>query len=818
MPGTESGANVISGGGLTSVAARLSGLQAATVDASGPYTADVQASSQPLHVIVKDSDTSRTIDATVHDLPAHIALSVDPDHGKVSENGFGQGIASVTADASSAAPFFASAKRLHAVLLGIPTSFNLQFAKTSGGFSASIDHPVNQIDFTADDGSHSVSVPGSDSGATYHDVPGEFAVAGRVFGLRSVSFQSDPLTVGVQSAAGHVFNMAALVQLGGVNTTATGTIDQLPSSVNVALAPSGDTTDVKYTASSPISKLSLDATRSTPFFASAQHLHTDLSGIPAAFDLAFAKTGDAFTASMDHPVNQIDFAADDGTHSVSVPGSDSGLAYHDVPGTFALAGRVFGLQSVSFKPDPLAVDVQTAGGHVFNLDGLVQVGGQNLTASGVIDKLPSDVGVTVTRSGTGTTADYTASSRIDRIELRASGPQFVGRAHFLYGKVLGLPRKLHVEIPGDQTLFKFDAGGDSIDQVEFQALDDPSRQLVEFPQTDGSTSPTADGAVYHDLTNGEYTLAAQLSGLRSASLVDNGELTAALDIDPAKAKVFGLDIKTGSASAPTFYNGYIDRPPPSMKLTTFFGTADTIQYTAGAPINDIVLNTNVAAPVMQFHFHNIPTALDVCLGTGNDNARPCVRPRPSGYPADSGDNRDGDHLAVLNIDDHGSSPDSTPLTINSYICFTPADNGDCSSGAAKKYLVVNNLQLHNMMFDLFAQTCTGLLFCGHIGLDTRGRPLTGAVTYYDSTISQWLDSISAPLVFPSGFSANYRYTSWANQPIGSGGDDNVDDPIGIHFDQFGSVNCPSGTEFGLDIQLLGGAQNHWNIAPEYLCS
>jgi hypothetical protein len=255
-----------------------------------------------------------------------------------------------------------------------------------------------------------------------------------------------------------------------------------------------------------------------------------------------------------------------------------------------------------------------------------------------------------------------------------------------------------------------------------------------------------------------------------------------------------------------------------MKLVTFFGNADTINYSAGAPISDIVLRSNVGVPLMQFHLHNIPTQLDACLGTGNDNSRPCVRPRPNVYPADSGDNRDGNHIAALNLDDHGTSPDSTPLTIDAYICLKPGDNGDCGTGSAKQYLRVDNLRMHNLMFDLFAKTCTGLLFCGHIGLDTRRRSLAGAVTYFDNTISQWLDSITAPVVFPSGFSADYRYTSWANQPIGSGGDDNNAPAIGIHFDQFGSVNCPDGTTFGVDIQLLGGAQNHWNIAPEYLCS
>jgi hypothetical protein len=244
----------------------------------------------------------------------------------------------------------------------------------------------------------------------------------------------------------------------------------------------------------------------------------------------------------------------------------------------------------------------------------------------------------------------------------------------------------------------------------------------------------------------------------------------------------------------------------------------------------------------------VPNSLAVCMGstqpvlpsmnyqgsiggvpqpiTGSGDASGCMRPRPTGtywggvypeYPRDEPTNIDGapggwgemdaNHSIVFDIDDHGTSGD-TPMTINAYICLkalSPGSvyeghipNATCDKSLAPlvpsdpdyrvngpgSYVEIDDLSIHNVMLDTFLEACSGALVCGHLAMDTRGKPFSGQFHYYDQTIQagplQML--LHANMSFPVGFNADYRYTRFRNQGL---------PPAGAYDEEWGHVSCNS---------------------------
>jgi hypothetical protein len=873
---------VITGGGKLSIAARLRGLTYAQVDATGPYHAELKSSTQPLHVRVTDTDAARAFDATVQDLPAHLELTVDPVNGKVVENGFGQGIAAINVDAISATPFFARARHLNAQLSGIPADFVLTFAQAPGAFSATLNHGIGKIVASVDDAMHTVALPGTDSGLAYVDTPSAFAAKVKVFGLSSVAFSSDPTTVSVQTTGGHRFDATAELDVpvdGSPNLklAATATIKDLPSSVSVSLPKNGAFQHVTYSASAPIDQLTVNVSSPTAFFQDAttggavKHIYADLHGIPDNFDLVFAQIGDITTMSMDHPVDQIDFAVDDGVHVVGVPSTlagpvDSGVTFHDVPGELAAAGRIYGLKSIVFQSDPASVDVETAGGHIFDADvrmsQTIDNSGNPLALQAEIDQLPAHVSVAITE-GNGTTIDYDGHGQtIGRIEAQAYGPLFFAQSHYIYGKITDVPTKLQIVAgavtdpntdPPTTSLFSLNTFFQTIGHIELQALQSTNSPKVAFPLTvphfDGSTSEAPDGVVYKDLLNPdlsqkEWTLALQLSGVRGAGfqLAPNPKFE--LDTNPALAQVFGVNVQTqaeavaeipgqdpvplGIPTAITKYSGYVDKLPSDMTLNIKPSEHELIDYSAGTVVDDIFFKQEsldgggvggVTGPQLKVRLRDVPLQMNVCVASGPDavSAGGCARnPRPGSWPVANGqkDDDDGDHTIVMNADDAGTSSGGSPITIDAYICLTPSDDGDCRPGpaddvtnGAKEYVTVDGFKFHNLYFDAFVKTCSGLLVCGHLAMDTRGENLSGFVKAFTSKPGG-IQDVVATLDIPSGLHAENRYTNFSDESFLTGSWDN----------EFGTVTCPHDTHMPIHIDLRGGGTLERDFAGPFFCA
>jgi hypothetical protein len=296
VAGTGSGAHVVLQSPLTSVAVRISGVSAVTVDASKPYTADIQSTSQPMDILVEDHDGGRTIDAQIHNLPAHLAITVDPDAGKVVSNGFGEAISEIKVQATSTSPWFARATRIVGDITGIPSEMTLTYGTASDGtFSVGSDNPIGEINLLASDGSDQ-ALPDSNSGVMYTDVTGgKFAITARVAGLQSISANPSPLGVAERTNAPQVFEIHAHKD----QIVADGTIEKLPSSLCFQQVPaSGSTPDeFVYSANAPIDHIHLAAS-GLPLPGSATALLADILSLPKSIVITMpGGSGPVFTAA-----------------------------------------------------------------------------------------------------------------------------------------------------------------------------------------------------------------------------------------------------------------------------------------------------------------------------------------------------------------------------------------------------------------------------------------------------------------------------------------------------------------------------------------
>ncbi len=652
VPGTEAGVYLKTGGGLQTAAARISGLSSLIADYSKPYRIDVVSTSQPMQVLDDDDDDGVTVTSSIENLPAHLTLTVDPVNGQIDEDGYGQAINQITATAQQTTPFFGQISRIGATLTGIPASFklNYNFNQDAGGqdtFSAGIDNPISEIQLTADDGNHSVTVPGTDSGVNVVDTPSEFASAVTVYGLQSLSFVANPTTfaqnpaldLAVQSAAGHVWNYAAKMQPHGaiLPLTASGVIDQLPAQLTLAVKSdaSANSTDVVYTGSSAIDHIGLDLTApGNPFIGDADHVHLDAYTIPESFDATMVQNPDgSFVASVDHPVREIDFGLDNGSDAQTVPGADSGLAVllkaATVPATsstpkslkintLAAAGRIFGLSKVSYDPNPETIEVDSAGGHTFNYDADVTLDGNEITANGEVDQLPSSLEAEIEPGSDGLSdIVYNASDPIDHVSVDTTDSQpFFGTVTHIKADVYKVPADFVANIDNESD------GGIAVN------MNNPAGE-VDLQMDDGNTSlPAAGTDSWVDFVDagGHFGVAARVFGVTKFSF-DPSPMTVA--VDSAGGHHFdyagSMDAGTEASPNPVTFTGSISTLPSSVsaEVAPLPDGNSAIIYKASSPIDEATVDANSSAPLFDEVTHinaditKIPAAFTMEVGYQN---------------------------------------------------------------------------------------------------------------------------------------------------------------------------------------------------------
>ena len=248
---TAPGANVITSGDYSSVGFRAGGIEALDVHGAAPYTLDATLARQRFGVFIDDRDEARTIDARVNSLPHELHLELDPDAGHVVFDGFGEAIDEITLDADDDDPFFADATEITGAIRGLPTFLDVNFAQDKEtGITVSANEGPREIEVLASDGS-ALALPPGEAGAVYRDTADQYAVFARVFGLKSVAVDPDPLHAVIETNRGGDFSVDARLetvdprfnQLSDVKTI-DGTLTGLPERVEVTYTEGGP--DVRH--------------------------------------------------------------------------------------------------------------------------------------------------------------------------------------------------------------------------------------------------------------------------------------------------------------------------------------------------------------------------------------------------------------------------------------------------------------------------------------------------------------------------------------------------------------------------------------------
>ena len=242
---------MITSGDYSSIGFRAGGIEALDVHGAAPYTLDATLARQKFGVFIDDRDQVRTIDAQINSLPHQLHLELDPDAGHVVFDGFGEAIEEITLDADDDTPFFADATDITGAIRGLPAFLDVRFAQDKEtGITFSANQGPREIEVLASDGS-SLSLPPGEAGAVYRDTAEQYAVFARIFGLKSVAVDPDPLHAIVETNRGGDFSVDARLEkvdprfnvLTDVKTI-DGTLTGLPERIEVTYTEGGP--DVRH--------------------------------------------------------------------------------------------------------------------------------------------------------------------------------------------------------------------------------------------------------------------------------------------------------------------------------------------------------------------------------------------------------------------------------------------------------------------------------------------------------------------------------------------------------------------------------------------
>lgn len=380
---------------------------------------------------------------------------------------------------------------LRARLEGLPDTLDVDLGDGSGS-SLGLDAgtgTLGLLELQLTSGPDTALAPGVD-GLLLTDVTDEFVTFVRLTDLRTVSVSTtDGLAAHLETAGGQPF--AAIVRQEGANGVdeLVASLSALPAVVDVAVADVPGGTSLDWVASSVVDTLTVhvaqagglsadlvvtdlptaldvsltddgidwSASDGVPEVLAEVHDASGLAGrateirarlvdLPAAFTVGLAGGGLAMDAAPD-AIGLVEVLATDGTTEIGVADGVDGLVLVDHPAEFAAAARITGLRSLTFVPDPIALELATTGGRVFEVD--VQqsaADGSGTDVRATIDRLPSSLALSLDEIGGDARLDYQASATVDSLLASVEQRDGSGGVTTIGLEVHDLPRTLAVTL------------------------------------------------------------------------------------------------------------------------------------------------------------------------------------------------------------------------------------------------------------------------------------------------------------------------------------------------------------------------------------
>jgi len=275
--------NAVFGGSL-----QLNDLQSVQLDQAGPITGEVKFATAPALIpLTFDDDVSTVhLDGFLKGLPADTTISIDSDAGQIGFDGHGTGIQEIYLHGTKSTPFFAKATRLDVDVKDLPAVMTVNYAQSNGGvtFNAS-NNGIGSVELLASNGAGVPATPPGDY-ASYEDTPTLYRAYARILGIKSVSFNADPMSGNIQTTSPQVMNLYANLADGAHNLKVNGKIDKVPSNIDFSLDQvTNNTTVLEYDAHGQhIDQITADAT--------GLYNLSDGSALPLGIDTLHAQVDD----------------------------------------------------------------------------------------------------------------------------------------------------------------------------------------------------------------------------------------------------------------------------------------------------------------------------------------------------------------------------------------------------------------------------------------------------------------------------------------------------------------------------------------------
>lgn len=547
-------------------------------------------------------------------------------------------------------------------------------------------------------------------------------------------------------------------------------VTELPRSVSLEAREGADGSQVTYLASAPIASIEARVDETLEDGAE-RHAVVEVTDVPPRIDVT--RDADGFSMTAEGPVGSIEAGFAEGRAVELLEESGHYLnAEKGADGSSTVAARVVGLRSFDASlGDPVAVTatLERAPLHARVVD-------PGRTVDAVTSTVPATVAIGF--SPTEGVAEYHASDVLDRFHVTVdSATPFLDQADHGELTITDLPEDLRLDFgarvpepeiglrsvcvpdqttdcpveepplpPGDDDeeppapppvgedsdeLYVFDANGESIGSIDALLTSDgvPTDALED----------SEDGIVL-DRSGGEFRLQARISGLRQVTahlvtkdfrpaidLITN-QATIESHLDPAVAQERSaratLRVDGGFATAT------LDHLPADINTLDIFDslrpaalgrrqeTLQQVVYKASAPVD---ISVDVDLPGMPNPLHaditDAPKEFEFCKAT--DGA--CNDEPGAALPRDKG--------SFLFHSDR-------PVTLNAFLCLTPATGSCTSEAAATSALSITDLQLQHVAYELNVGTPGELLPENvppnpfRLLLDTAGFPVSGRINVF----------------------------------------------------------------------------------------
>ena len=397
-------------------AVRLTGLRLASVTTGdAPYSLTLQKDAGPFLIRLLQGARSTRIE--IKDLPSSLTATFDPAGSlQYSASATIGELSAVLTDPDGVA---GRATKATALLRSLPATLNVTWSSAAGGtISADAQGAtLGLLEILLTSGPDA-TLPADRDGVLIEDLTDRFVVFGRITGLKLVTFaQGPPPSFRLDTTGGRRFDVDVTTQDASGIATTVASIQNLPSSVDVRFTSA---TALSYTASGPVSLLTLDAFDPAGISGRAKTLHARIESIPARLDASWSPDGTITLDAQGGTIGLVEIQLTSGPDDRLATQFD-GLLLRDLTDRYVVFARLTGLRRVVGTQSPLPdVTIETAAGRILKIDLEEWNGSKVEYTRATLDRLPSSVRIRIAE-GAGDEMFYTASAATTSLVLDTNG-------------------------------------------------------------------------------------------------------------------------------------------------------------------------------------------------------------------------------------------------------------------------------------------------------------------------------------------------------------------------------------------------------------